>query len=203
MDIITMISSLQLSYGYVAKPLAGEAESGDQWLIKETPNYVLVAVADGLGHGPHAAEAAKQAICVLNTHIPDMTLIELMNECHMQLQGTRGIALTLIKIQPHYQVDWLGVGNVIGTHWQDMHSNLKTEGLFTQGGVVGYQIPPLHVSQLTTGPGHTLIIATDGLDDHFTIAQPIYKPAQVIADELFKKYHNVHDDALILVIHWE
>jgi negative regulator of sigma-B (phosphoserine phosphatase) len=204
MDII-MISTttFNLTLGYVTKPLEGEIESGDLWLIKETPNYVLVALADGLGHGKDAAYAAKKAIAALeDIHSSYASLIDLMNACHMELQGTRGVALTLVKIQPTYAVEWLGVGNVIGTHWPNMYSHTKTEGLFTQGGVVGYQMPALHVSHFTAGPGHTLILATDGLKSEFSTAQPIYKSAQQIAEELFKKYHTNHDDAAIVVIQW-
>ncbi|MBV8803347.1 MAG: SpoIIE family protein phosphatase [Gammaproteobacteria bacterium] len=198
-----MISSLNLTYGYVTKPLEGEIENGDQWLIKEMPDYTLIAVADGLGHGKEAAVVAKKAISVLNNHTENATLIELINECHMELQGTRGTALTLVKIHNNYHVDWLGIGNVIGIHWSNIYGNTRTEVLFTQGGVVGYQLPSLRASHFTTKPGDTLILATDGLQSNFTIEKPIYKPPQKIAEDLFKKYHNINDDAMIVVIHWE
>jgi hypothetical protein len=42
------------------------SESGDQYLVSRTGDGgVLVAVADGLGHGPEAASAARTAIAVL------------------------------------------------------------------------------------------------------------------------------------------
>ena len=85
-----MIPTIPLTYGYFTQPLEGEIENGDQWLIKEMPDCVIVAVADGLGHGKEAAIAAKKAISVLDTYsIADTTLINLMNSCHMELQGTR------------------------------------------------------------------------------------------------------------------
>jgi len=42
--------------------MPGQALSGDLYLVKPLENGVLVAVADGLGHGQPAAEAASLAL---------------------------------------------------------------------------------------------------------------------------------------------
>lgn len=199
-----MISSFHLTYGVVSKALAGEVECGDQWLIKEFPDAILVAVADGLGHGKEAAVAAKKALAILNDSPDDLPLLDFIKNCHTGLQGTRGTVLSLVKIQKNYQVTWLGVGNIMGLHWGNPLSDTKPEELFSQGGVIGYLVPHLHAYQLTAGPGHSLILATDGLNPQFINEKPLYhQSSQSIADHLFQKYHNDKDDALILVIHWE
>jgi negative regulator of sigma-B (phosphoserine phosphatase) len=199
-----MISTFHLTYGVVSKPLEGEIENGDQWLIKESSNSVLIAIVDGLGHGKDAAFAAKKALTALdNIYTSDATLLDLMNYCHAELQGSRGVVMTLIKIQENYEVTWLGVGNIIGFHWTNRNSTLKKEELFPQSGVVGYQMPSLKTGYFKAGPQATLILATDGLNYDFTNEIPTNRSSQQIADELFKKYHNIHDDATILVIRWE
>ncbi len=57
-----MIKKLnRVRYHVISEPLAGQMESGDQYLVKELDHSVLIAVADGLGHGVEAAFAAKKS----------------------------------------------------------------------------------------------------------------------------------------------
>ena len=48
-----------------AKPVAGEIVSGDAWAARFEGGFVLLVVADGLGHGPIAAEASGEAVLLL------------------------------------------------------------------------------------------------------------------------------------------
>ena len=64
-------------------------ESGDQYLVSRTADGgVLVAVADGLGHGPEAASAAKTAIAVLEAS-DERELGARFLRCHERLRDTR------------------------------------------------------------------------------------------------------------------
>jgi len=198
-----MISSRQLDYGVAMGALHGHPESGDQYLVKEFPNAVLMAVADGLGHGDEAAYAAKKAIESLMLSESE-SLIELMNVCHDALKETRGATITMALIHNEYQVSCLGVGNVAAIHWHKKAGDQPTiEELFSQGGVVGLRLPHLRVSEFTAGPGDTLILATDGILAQFTRLSPMcHALPQTIAEHIFKEFRNPKDDALVLVMRW-
>jgi hypothetical protein len=50
-----------LLLGSVNVPYPGELVSGDCWAVRQSARRTLALVVDGLGHGIHAAEAARAA----------------------------------------------------------------------------------------------------------------------------------------------
>ena len=85
------VSSTFVEWAVCARPLPGETESGDLHLVAPLPMGVLIAVVDGLRHGPEAASAARIATASLRERPQDGTA-DLMRRCHASLQGTRGAA---------------------------------------------------------------------------------------------------------------
>ncbi len=75
----------------------GEVVSGDLHVVAPFPGGVLVAVVDGLGHGPDAAEAARIAVAVLQDAAgqPATSLVE---RCHAALRRTRGVVLSVASL---------------------------------------------------------------------------------------------------------
>ena len=137
------------------------SESGDQYLVSRTGDGgVLVAVADGLGHGPEAASAAKTAIAVLEAG-QERELGARFLRCHERLRDTRGVVLSL-GLFATGSLTWLGVGNVDGVLLRSGFG--APEQLLVRGGVVGRRLPSLELSRLTVARGDTLILATDGID---------------------------------------
>ena len=124
---------------------------------------VLVAVVDGLGHGPEAASAAKTAIAVLEAG-DERELGARFLRCHERLRDTRGVVLSL-GLFATGSLTWLGVGNVDGVLLRSGFS--APEQLLVRGGVVGRRLPSLELSRLTVARGDTLILATDGIQSRF------------------------------------
>jgi GTP cyclohydrolase III len=60
--------SALIDWAVATLALPGEAESGDLHLVTSVASGVLVAVADGLGHGVEAATAARAAVTALERH---------------------------------------------------------------------------------------------------------------------------------------
>ncbi|HEY1633585.1 MAG TPA: hypothetical protein VGF64_02425, partial [Acidimicrobiales bacterium] len=54
-----------LEWAVAARPFPGESVSGDQSVVRVSETEALLAVIDGLGHGPEAATAAEHAVDVL------------------------------------------------------------------------------------------------------------------------------------------
>jgi serine/threonine protein phosphatase PrpC len=187
-----------MEWGVAERTLPGETESGDSHLVKALPDGILMAVVDGLGHGPEAAEAARAAVTTLEVHAHGR-LVELLERCHQELRHTRGVVMSLAWLsRGQDSLTWLGVGDVEGRVMRATRAN-RNEALLLRGGVVGYEIPRLRSSQLTLEPGDLLILATDGIRAGFSDELDLHRPAQQLADEILAEHGRMNDDALVLV----
>jgi serine phosphatase RsbU (regulator of sigma subunit) len=175
------------------------SESGDQYLVCRTGDGgVLVAVADGLGHGPEAASAAKTAIAVLEAG-HERELGARFLRCHERLRDTRGVVLSL-GLFATGSLTWLGVGNVDGVLLRSGFG--APEQLLVRGGVVGRRLPSLELSRLTVARGDTLILATDGIDHGFAGNLGITVAAPPTAERILADHGKETDDALVLVVRY-
>jgi hypothetical protein len=196
--------------------MPGEAESGDQHLVMPLANGALVAVVDGLGHGPEAAEASGIAVATLERHAGE-SLISLMQRCHQALLRSRGAVMTLADLDGRSgQMTWLGVGNVEGFLLRaDPGGGTGREAVLLRGGIVGHRLPGLRTSDLPVNAGDVLILATDGISSGFTQGlapstrsepalslakgQALGQTPQEIADRILARHWRGTDDALVLV----
>lgn len=189
-----------LEWGVATLTLAGQRESGDRHVVKPFPNGVLVAAADGLGHGEEAAAAAKLAVNVVERYAHE-AVIGLLQRCHERLRETRGVALSLASFRgPDGKMTWLGVGNVEGLLVRaTANPSVRRESLLLRGGVVGGQLPPLHASTLPVTPGDTLIFVTDGIRSGFADGLAVGESPQRLADRILTQQATGTDDALVVV----
>jgi phosphoserine phosphatase RsbX len=189
--------------GVCSRALPGESESGDLHLVAPFPGGVLVAVADGLGHGSEAAAAARIAVTSLR-ECPGLAAPELMRRCHAALHKSRGAVLGLASIDAgRNQLSWIGIGNVEATllHAGPAAPALR-ETLPNRGGVVGHQMPSLRVTTHRIGPGDFLILATDGIESTFRMGEPVDWQPQDLARYIVGRHAKVTDDALALVVRY-
>jgi phosphoserine phosphatase RsbX len=189
-----------LEYGVASHALRGEQESGDQYLVKASACAALVAVIDGLGHGPEAAGAAKLALAVLDQHSGE-GVIALLRHCHSSLVSTRGAVMSLAVFDAtENTMVWSGIGNVEGRLIRASKSASSAhEALVLRGGVVGGKIPPLRASVIPVSNGDTLIFATDGITAGFSDEITSRDDPQEMATNVLTLYNKGTDDALVLV----
>jgi negative regulator of sigma-B (phosphoserine phosphatase) len=180
----------------------GPEESGDRHLVAFTPGGALIAVMDGLGHGPEAAFAADVASRVLARHAAE-PLPALLDRCHRELKHTRGVAMTLAFISwPEGRLTWAGVGNVEGRLLRSAASPGRgSESTLLLGGVVGFRMPDVRTGSYELAPGDLLILATDGIAASFADELPTQGGPTEIAERILRK-HRKHDDALALVVRY-
>ena len=195
-----MVTQLKhLKYEVVCEALTGESVCGDQYLVKQLNDSILIAVADGLGHGSEAAFAAKKALEILDTYANE-SIVRLVQICDRELHNTRGIALTLALIDGNNTLTYLAIGNVAGVCWQhDEEANWSRQSLFTQGGIVGSELSSLQPNSITLKPGDIFVLATDGIQEKFEFESPNLDCPEIMARRLFTTYRNSKDDGLILV----
>jgi serine phosphatase RsbU (regulator of sigma subunit) len=194
-----------IEHGIAQRAFPGESVSGDRAVVQPLPSRVLMAAVDGLGHGEAAASAAAISVDTLKNHAEEKPE-ELVRRCHEALKRTRGVAMSLASIDARSgMMTWLGVGNVEGLLLRTASSPPTREVLLMRGGVVGYQLPPLRVSQLPISLGDLLVFATDGIRSDFTAGLPLDDPllrhqdVQEIADRILARFGKTTDDALVLV----
>lgn len=191
--------TLPFAWAVAGRPYPGEPTSGDTSLVRPVPGGALVAVIDGVGHGPEAVRAARAAVAILEAHAGE-PLEELARRCHEGLRSTRGVVLALASASPR-SLTWLGVGNVEGVLVR-AGPPPKRESLLLRGGTVGYRLPPLRPETLAVGPGDLLVLGTDGLKTRF-VSEPL--PGDVPA-ALVRRILHLHgrpdDDALVLAARW-
>jgi phosphoserine phosphatase RsbX len=179
--------------------MPGERVSGDRHVTVAGSRLVL-AVIDGLGHGPDAAEAADRAAEVVEAH-PDERPEALVHRCHEALRSTRGAAITIASIDAAAdELTWLGVGNVQATLLQtDPPLPGGREWVPLRGGVVGYVLPALKPGTVRLRRDDVLVIATDGVRPVFGEWPRPHEPPADVAARILAAQGRESDDALVLV----
>jgi serine phosphatase RsbU (regulator of sigma subunit) len=189
-----------LKIGMAHRAAPGEEISGDRCFVHQSADCAVVALIDGLGHGPEAAiaaEAAQAALVAPDRQSPAL----LMQRCHERLRETRGAALTVMQFDMQAQLlEWTGVGNIIAVllHPEPNGKLTRTE-LFGRGGVVGVQLPSTASCSLRIAPGDMLVAATDGVHTSFAYGITRVEAPQQLADRLLTRYCTGYDDAMVVV----
>lgn len=189
-----------VEWGVAARQMPGESICGDLHLVKPVDKGVLVVVADGLGHGRPAAEAAELAINVA-AECGNEPLIRVLEHCNRKLRQTRGAVMSLAFFNAlDNTMTWLGVGNVEGLLLHSVaDGNRKKESLVLSAGVVGVRLPLLRAAVLQVAPRDTLIFATDGIRPGFEEVVTLSQSPDKTAQDILARDSLGTDDALVLV----
>lgn len=189
-----------IDWAVAALTMVGQAASGDRHLVKAFPGGVLVAVVDGLGHGPEAAAAATLAVSTLESYA-EQPVISLVERCHKTLRGTRGAVMSLASYSAREStMAWVGVGNVEGVLLRRPGTlRAERESLLLRGGLLGTQVPALTAAVIPVKWGDMLILASDGIRREFARDVIVTDPPQTIADRILAEHGKATDDALVLV----
>jgi negative regulator of sigma-B (phosphoserine phosphatase) len=189
-----------LEWAVTGKPLVGEQISGDDWVIAEFAGHALIAVVDGLGHGEAAAVAAQRALRVAARNAAE-PLDRLLTMCHEALEGTRGGAMTLARIDVDTgSLEWLGIGNV-GAYLIRVSTtgSMVAEAAMLRGGILGHTLPSLlKVRDTAMLPGDLLLMGTDGLGVGFEDTVDLSMPTTHLVVDLLDRCAKDTDDALVL-----
>ena len=101
--------------GAVCVPKSGEEVCGDGWAAADTADGYRLMMADGLGHGLGAAEAARAAVRCFERD-PTLGPAAQVSAIHQALRGTRGAAVAVVNIDRRAGVAiFAGVGNIAGS----------------------------------------------------------------------------------------
>ena len=182
----------------ITVPVSGESECGDAWTAVFNPGRSVYIVADGLGHGPVAAEAANEAVRVFHRvagHTPE----RILSEIHDALGKTRGAAVSVAEILHEKRVlNYAGAGNIVAA----ICTGGKTRSLVSMNGTVGHMVGKIQPFSYPWEKESALIMHSDGLATRWNVEQypglTSRHPA-LLAGVLFRDFCRRRDDATILV----
>ncbi len=180
------------------RPAEGETLCGDAYTIVPRGRVTLVALADGLGHGPHAARAA-QAFCSHVEAAADRPLDAIMASADRAIAGTRGVAAALLRLDPPGHFEFAGVGNVV------LRVLCRTPiHPFSVAGTLGRgNARRARCERFPVERGDLLVMHTDGVSGRWELDGLRGEPPDRLARELLDVHGRSHDDATCLVVRWD
>jgi anti-sigma regulatory factor (Ser/Thr protein kinase) len=190
----------RLELGVRQAPKRGEFECGDAWASVRAGRWQRLCVVDGLGHGPLAASAAKDAVAVFKNARESDSPVDIINRCHAALRSTRGavMAIAAIDVQGGL-LSFAGVGNIGAVVCA---ADGGTSHLLSTEGIVGYQMRTIRGMQRPWSRGDTLIMSSDGLSGRWNLLrypELLARHPAVTASVLFRDFARDSDDATVLV----
>lgn len=184
--------------GVVCRPHPGETECGDAWAVEERDDRLMVLVADGLGHGPGAAEASSLAVEVFR-HQAHQRAEEVVAAIHRELRPTRGAAVSVAEIQADATVRFCGIGNVAGF----LATGSGRREMVGDHGTAGHQARKIRSFAYTREPGALVILHSDGLSGRWDLCEHpslVGRDPLLVAGVLYRDHRRTRDDATVVVV---
>ena len=190
-------ASVQHRTGIVCTAITGETACGDAWIVEPVKDGTLIALVDGLGHGPDAAIAADAAISVIQRR-KTSSLGDIMQAAHGALRSTRGAAVQLaIADAGSKTVRSVGVGNISTSCVTPGGS----KGIPSQPGIVGMQMPTVREVTIPWSRDSLLVMHSDGVSTRWKLdSYPglRLRDPSLSAAVLFRDFARARDDATII-----
>ncbi|RZF26289.1 anti-sigma regulatory factor [Paraburkholderia sp. UYCP14C] len=197
-----------IEYGAINLPLQGETLSGDAWSCGYADGEFTAIVADGLGHGTLAHEAARAAVETF-AQLGPSSLDQIVVASHDALRATRGAALGVARIpaqapsepinhEPPAAARFCGIGNIAASVWTP-HGHRH---LVSHAGIVGHQMHKAQTFQVDWPHDALLILHSDGLATRWDLSRypglTLRHPA-LIAAALYRDFARGRDDLTVFV----
>jgi anti-sigma regulatory factor (Ser/Thr protein kinase) len=190
--------TLGLPVAAVNVPLRGEEVCGDAWAVQQHEARQFLIVADGLGHGPLAADAARAAVRTFLANLP-LGPAGILERAHAALRSTRGAAVAVAEIDVEREViRYAGIGNIAGT----ILASDGSRSMISHNGIVGHESRTIQELTYPFPAGATLVMASDGLGTRWGLgAYPglVVRDLALIAGVLYRDFQRGRDDATVLV----
>lgn len=182
-------------------PKPGQEVCGDAWGCKLGQNRSTIVVADGLGHGPDAATAARAAMEIFYNH-PEAGPKALLESIHLGVRHTRGAAVSIASLDEERRtVEFAGLGNVAGFICE--RGGLRRQ-LVSMNGTAGGDTRAVFREFSYPWPnGAAVVMHSDGLSSHWNLSDfpnLICCGPALISGVLFRDFRRTTDDATIVTI---
>jgi len=177
----------------------GEVVSGDTWAVQHRAGKATVLIADGLGHGPFAHEAASAAARAFDSE-PSGSPAKALERIHAALRPTRGAAVAIAEVDAGRGiVRFAGLGNIAGTIVADG----ATRSVVSHHGTAGHDARRIQEFTYPWSAGARLVLHSDGLLTHWTLdTHPglLAKHPALAAAVLYRDFRRGRDDTTVVVV---
>jgi len=182
------------------RPIEGENESGDDAAFVRSRHALLVALADGLGHGSEAREASARAMATVRANAKGDPAA-LLGSCDQALRGTRGAVMAIVRFdRSAHTVTHAGAGN-INTHLYRPRATRRFGSVSCVLGARGPS-PRLMAETEPLEQRALLVMFSDGISARTDLSEDLEllrQPPLVIAHQVVVRHGRNTDDALVLV----
>jgi anti-sigma regulatory factor (Ser/Thr protein kinase) len=177
----------------------GETVSGDAWELRVVDGKIFLLVADGLGHGPVAAQAADR-MAELFRAAPAGSPAILLERAHTPMRETRGAAVAIAELDPAGgALRFAGAGNVAGR----VISGVEDRSLMSQHGTLGVRIRSLSDASYAWPEHAAVVLHSDGVNTRWRLGDApglLQCDPAVIAGWLLRDHSRGNDDATVVVL---
>lgn len=188
-----------LTFGAASRPHPKMTENGDAFVIKCWDESALVAVIDGLGHGPFARRAAQTARQYVERHV-DQPLDVIFRGVGRACRATRGVVMALARFDGDgTRLTFAGIGNIEVR----VFGSVEPINFAVRRGIVGVNAPNPAVTQHRWQPNQVLVLHSDGLTTRWRwedFRDLRSASASAIARRLLQALARDDDDATVLVV---
>ena len=188
------------SLGVVRQAKGGEAVCGDSWIARWFADGWICAVADGLGHGRIASDAATAIIEAVRRAPPRLSPVQMVEAAHQASRHTRGAAFGVAILDgPAGVVRFAGVGNIAAV----VLNGTERRHLVSHNGIVGHEYRKAsefsHPWQRTS----MLLLHSDGIATQWDLGRYtglLVRDPSLIAGILYRDFARGRDDATVVVL---
>ena len=188
-----------LDVGVVRVPKRGEYACGDDWGIAFAGGRAILAVADGLGHGPSAADASRRAVDVAVERSADQPAM-IVAQVHSALRSTRGAALAIAELDSRTpSVRYAGLGNIAAS----IVSPRESKNLLSYNGIAGHEARKIQEFAYDWPADALLVVHSDGLSARWDLGRYpglALRDPSVVAGVLYRDFSRGRDDAVVIVV---
>ncbi len=143
------------------RPISGETECGDSFAAVRTGDVLTAVMSDGLGHGPLAATASREAIAAVLAE-PSGEPAALLERVHRRLGRTRGGAVGIVSVADR-AARFAGLGNIAA--W--ILAEDSRAGMLSVPGIAGHQARSIRQFDYQVPPGAVIVLHSDGLSSRW------------------------------------
>jgi len=184
--------------GAVCIPKPGQTVCGDGWDVSAEDDKLYFTVIDGLGHGPIAAEASREARSSFLSE-KGRSPADRMDAAHAALRSTRGAVMAVAMIDSAANsVSYTGIGNIAGV----VYSEERTQHMVSMNGTVGQIARPAREFHYPFDDDSRVIMMSDGIQTQIKLSEygvSALHPS-LVAGLVYRDWCRGRDDATVLVI---
>ncbi len=193
---------MALKIATATRAYPGERLCGDACGFWHTPDKVVLALCDGLGHGDEASVASQAAIKSIGMNL-ESSCEEIFACCDIALRKTRGAALAVATVNLNCNELTIGtVGNIRALLLRP-EKDLRLGGA---RGIVGAGFTHLKPETIPIRKGDILTLFSDGFDEFLPIRKVIEGHStepEALVQHMINQLASPDDDAGILMYQHE